>query len=85
MSLNFLADDLANLINQHAVQPGARIVQAVIVLLAMFSTMSAVGGHHQDHWTQAVIKPIGLAVSGIALVEVFRIAAGSVISGSIGF
>ena len=80
-----LADSLSDLINQHAIQPGSRVVQAAIVLLSMFSAMSSVGAHHQDHWTQALVRPVGLALSGIALVEVFRIAASSVLSGSIGF
>ena len=86
MFYGLLADgSLGDLINQHAIQPGARVIQAVIVLLSMFSAMSSVGGHHQDHWTQALVRPVGLAVSGIALVEVFRIAASSVLSGSLGF
>lgn len=80
-----LADGLADLINQHAIQPGARIIQAVIVLLSMFATMSSVGSHHQEHWTSALIRPIGLGVSGIALIEVFRVAASSVLSGTLGF
>ena len=80
-----LADNgLADLINQHAIQPGAVVVQAVIVLLAMFSTLTAVAGHHQEHWTQSAIRPIGLGLTGLALVEVFKLAAGGVISGSIG-
>ena len=52
-----LADTgLGDLINQHAIQPGARVIQAVMVLLAMFSAMSSVGSHQQDHWTQALIR-----------------------------
>ena len=82
----FLADNgLGDLINQHAIQPGARVIQAVMVLLVMFSAMSSVGSHQQDHWTHALIRPIGLGVSGIAMIEVFRVAASSVLSGSLGF
>lgn len=80
-----LADSLATLINQHAVQPGARVVQAAILLLTMFSAMHAVGSTHGDHWTHALIRPVGVGVSGIAAVEVFRAAAGAVIAGTIGF
>jgi hypothetical protein len=80
-----LADTLGDLINTHAIQPGARVIQAVMILLAMFSAMGAVGSHQQEHWTHALIRPVGLGVSGIGLVEVFRVAASSVISGTLGF
>ena len=80
-----LGDTLASLINDHAIQPGSRIIQASMILLSMFSAMSSVGSHHQEHWTHALIRPVGLALSGIAMVEVFRVAAGSVLTGSLGF
>ena len=84
MPHTFVADSLAQLINTEAIQPGAVVIQAVIVLLSMFAAMSSVAGHHQEHWTQALIRPIGLGVTGIALVQVFKMAAGSVVAGSIG-
>ena len=79
-----LADSLAQLINTQAIQPGAVVIQAVIVLLSMFAAMSSVAGQHQEHWTQALIRPVGLGLTGIALVEVFKLAAGSVVAGNIG-
>ena len=81
----FLADTLGDLINAHAIQPGSRVIQATMVLLTMFSAMSSVGAHQQEHWTHALIRPVTLGVSGIALTEVFRIAASSVLAGSLGF
>ena len=61
-----LGDTLASLINDHAIQPGSRFIQASMIPLSMFSAMSSVGSHHQEHWAHAVIRPVGRALSGMA-------------------
>lgn len=81
-----LADNqLADLLNQHAIQPGAVVLQGAVLLLSMFSTLTAVAPHHQEHCTQAIMRPLGLGMTGFALIEIFRLAASAALTGSLGF
>lgn len=76
---------LAQLINAHALQPGARIAQVVVVLMAIFDAMGSAAAHHQDHWLLALVRPVGLGVVGVGIIEVFKLAANGVLSGTLGF
>jgi hypothetical protein len=75
----------SQLLNQHLVQPAAGVVQVAILALAMFAAMASVGSHHQEHWTTALLRPVGLGVAGIGIVQVLKLAANGVLSGNLGF
>lgn len=77
--------NFAQLLNDHALQPGARIAQVVVVLMAIFDAMGSAAAHHQDHWLLALVRPVGLGVVGVGVIEVFKIAANGVLSGTLGF
>lgn len=78
-------DSFAQLVNNHMIQPGARVAQLVVLLLAMFDAMGSAASHHQEHWMQAIIRPVGLGVSGIIVIEVLKLAANAVLAGTVGF
>jgi len=75
----------AQLVNDHMIQPGAGVAQLIVLMLAIFEAMGSAASHHQEHWMQAIIRPIGLGVAGIIVIEVLKLAANAVLAGTVGF
>ena len=75
----------AQLVNDHMIQPGAGVAQLIVLMLAIFEAMGSAASHHQEHWMQAIIRPIGLGLAGIIVIEVLKLAANAVLAGTVGF
>jgi len=75
----------AQLVNDHMIQPGARVAQLIVLMLAIFEAMGSAASHHQDHWMQAIIRPVGLGIAGIIVIQVLKLAANAVLGGTVGF
>jgi hypothetical protein len=75
----------AQLVNDHMIQPGAGVAQLVVLMLAIFEAMGSAASHHQEHWMQAIIRPVGLGLAGLIVIEVLKLAANAVLAGTVGF
>jgi hypothetical protein len=75
----------AQLVNDHMIQPGAGVAQLIVLLLAIFESMGSAASHQQDHWMQAIIRPIGLGLAGIIVIQVLKLVANAVLAGTVGF
>lgn len=78
-------ESFAQLVNDHMIQPGAGVAQLVVIMLAIFEAMGSAASHHQEHWMQAVVRPVGLGVAGLIVIEVLKLAANAVLAGKVGF
>jgi hypothetical protein len=80
-----LADSasLAKLFNDHFLVPFADVSQ-VLVFVAMIATSMQRGLAHQDEpWGHAIIRPVGVGLAGLGVIEVCKLAASAMLSGSL--
>ncbi len=77
------ADSLAKLFVDHFFLPFAGVSQ-VLVFVAIVATTVQRGLSHQDeHWGHAVLRPVGIGVSGLGLIEICKLAAGAALTGNL--
>jgi hypothetical protein len=80
-----LADstNLARLFNDHFLVPFADVAQ-VLVFVAMIASALQRGLAHQDeHWGHAILRPVGIGLAGLGVIEVCKLAASAMLSGSL--
>jgi hypothetical protein len=80
-----LADSssLARLFNDHFLIPFADVAQ-VLVFVAMIASSLQRGLAHQDeHWGHAILRPVGVGLAGLGVIEVCKLAAAAMLAGSL--
>ncbi len=80
-----LADDLARLANDHFLQPFARVAQVLVFGVMLMRMLEQGVSRHEDHWGHAVLRPMGMGVAGLGVIEIAKIAVGTALGGSLGF
>ena len=85
LALRTVADSssLARLFDDHFLMPFAGVAQ-VLVLVAMIASALQRGLAQQDeHWGNAILRPVGVGIAGLGVIEVCKLAAGALLSGSL--
>jgi hypothetical protein len=80
-----LADDLARLANDHFLQPFARVAQVLLFGVMLMRMLEQGVSRHEDHWGHAVLRPMGMGVAGLGVIEIAKLASGAALGGSLGF
>lgn len=76
-------DSLAKLFTDHFLVPFAGVSQ-VLVFVAMIATSVQRGLSHQDeHWGHALLRPVGIGVAGLGLIEICKLAASAALAGNL--
>ncbi len=74
---------LAELFYAHFLVPFADVAQ-VLVFVAMIATALQRGLVQQDeHWGNAILRPVGIGLAGLGVIEVCKLAASAMLSGSL--
>jgi hypothetical protein len=74
---------LAELFYAHFLLPFADVAQ-VLVFVAMIATALQRGLVQQDeHWGHAILRPVGIGLAGLGVIEVCKLAASAMLSGSL--
>jgi len=74
---------LAQLFFQHFLLPFADVAQ-ILVFVAMIATALQRGLVQQDeHWGHAILRPVGIGLAGLGVIEVCKLAASAMLSGSL--
>ena len=84
IAVRMVADssNLARLFDDHLLTPFADVAQ-VLVLVAMIASALQRGLAHQDeHWGNAILRPVGVGIAGLGVIEVCKLAAGALLAGT---
>ena len=74
---------LAQLFFDHFLLPFADVAQ-VLVFVAMIASSLQRGLVQQDeHWGHAILRPVGVGLAGLGVIEVCKLAASAMLSGSL--
>ena len=74
---------LAQLFYSHFLVPFADVAQ-VLVFVAMIATSLQRGLTQQDEaWGHAILRPVGIGLAGLGVIEVCKLAASAMLSGSL--
>jgi hypothetical protein len=78
-----IADSLAKLFVDYFFVPFADIGQ-VLAFVAMVATAVQRGLAHQDeHWGHTLLRPVGVGISILGLIEICKVAAAHVLAGTL--
>ena len=74
---------LAQLFFAHFLVPFADVAQ-VLVFVAMIATSLQRGLAHQDEaWGHAILRPVGIGLAGLGVIEVCKLAASAMLAGTL--
>ena len=76
-------NSLAKLFTDHFLVPFAGVSQ-ILVLVAVIATTVQRGLSHQDeHWGHALLRPVGIGVTGLGLIEICKLVASATLAGNL--